>query len=89
MAAILSGRSKNRQVCEPQRIRADTRVMDRPWLVVAGVVLAVLGLLFTLQGIGVLKGSSMSNTTTWTVAGPVIVVVGLALAAFGVRGRRR
>ena len=63
--------------------------MKRPTLVLAGVVVALLGLLFTLQGIGVLTGSSMSNTTTWTVAGPVIMVVGLVLATFGARGRGR
>jgi hypothetical protein len=31
----------------------------------------------------------MSNTTFWSVAGPVIMVVGLAVAAVGVRGRPR
>lgn len=58
-------------------------------LVVAGVVLALLGLLFTLQGAGVIKGSAMSGTTFWTVAGPVIIVVGVAVAGLGVRGRVR
>ena len=63
--------------------------MRKPLWVVAGVVLAAFGLLFTLQGFGVVTGSSMSNTTFWSVAGPVIVVVGVALAAFGLRGRAR
>jgi hypothetical protein len=58
-------------------------------LVVAGVVMALFGLLFTLQGVGVITGSGMSNTTFWSVAGPVIMVVGLALAAVGVRRRAR
>jgi hypothetical protein len=58
-------------------------------LVVAGVVVALLGLLFTLQGVGVVRGSAMSGTTFWTVAGPVIIVVGLALAGAGVRRRAR
>ncbi len=63
--------------------------MRKPLWVVAGVVLAAFGLLFTLQGFGVVTGSSMSNTTFWSVAGPVIVVVGVAVAAFGLRGRAR
>ena len=63
--------------------------MGKPLWVVAGVVLAAFGLLFTLQGFGVVTGSSMSNTTFWSVAGPVIVVVGVALAAVGLRGRAR
>ncbi len=61
--------------------------MGRSGLVVAGVVLAALGLLFTLQGVGVLGGSAMSNTTFWSVAGPVIIVVGVALAGIGLRRR--
>lgn len=61
--------------------------MRNPILVIAGVVIAVLGTVFSLQGFGVLKGSSMSNTTTWSVAGPIIVVVGLLVAWLG-RGKR-
>jgi hypothetical protein len=60
----------------------------KPWLVVAGVVLVLLGLLWTLQGTGVIEGSSMSDTTTWSVIGPVVLLAGLALAALGIRGRR-
>jgi hypothetical protein len=61
--------------------------MRKPALVVAGVVVALAGLLFTLQGVGVIKGSAMSSTTFWAVAGPIIIVVGLVLAGVGARGR--
>ena len=63
--------------------------MRKPTLFIVGVVLALFGLLFTLQGAGVIKGSAMSGSTFWTVAGPVIIVVGLAVASVGVRGRVR
>ena len=63
--------------------------MKNPTLFIVGVVVALFGLLFTLQGAGVIKGSAMSGTTFWTVAGPVIVVAGLAVASVGVRGRVR
>jgi hypothetical protein len=63
--------------------------MKKPAWVLAGGVVAVLGLLFTLQGAGVIRGSAMSGTTFWTVAGPIIMVVGLVVATAGVRGRRR
>jgi hypothetical protein len=63
--------------------------MKNPMLFIAGVVVALFGLLFTLQGTGVIKGSAMSGTTFWTIAGPVIIVVGLAAASVGVRGRVR
>ncbi|UIJ35058.1 hypothetical protein [Allobranchiibius sp. GilTou73] len=63
--------------------------MKKPAWVVLGVVVALLGLVFTLQGIGVMKGSSMSNNMFWAVAGPIIIIVGLAVAAAGARGRSR
>ena len=58
-------------------------------LLVLGALVALAGLLFTLQGVGVLTGSAMSNTTFWSVAGPVIIVVGLVFAGIGARGRGR
>jgi hypothetical protein len=60
--------------------------MRKPGSVFAGGIVALLGLVFTLQGVGVLEGSAMSDTTFWSVAGPVIMVVGLAIAVVG--GRR-
>ena len=63
--------------------------MKKPGWVLVGGVLAVLGLLFTLQGTGVIGGSAMSGTTFWAIAGPVIIVIGLVVAAVGVRGRLR
>jgi hypothetical protein len=63
--------------------------MRKPGLVLAGGIAILLGLVFTLQGVGVLEGSAMSNTTFWSVAGPVIMLAGLTLAAAGVRGRPR
>jgi len=54
--------------------------MKSPIVVVLGIVLVLLGLLFSLQGFGVISGSAMSGTTTWSILGPVIVVVGLILA---------
>jgi hypothetical protein len=63
--------------------------MRKPALAVVGVVIALAGLLFTLQGVGVIKGSAMSSTTFWAVGGPIIMVVGLLVAGVGVRGRGR
>jgi hypothetical protein len=61
--------------------------MRRTGLLTLGTVLALLGVLFTLQGVGVIHGSAMSNTTFWSVAGPVIIVLGVGLAALGLRRR--
>ncbi len=61
--------------------------MLRAVMIVIGALVALFGLLFTLQGIGVVGGSPMSNTTTWSVLGPIIAVVGIAIAYFGWRRR--
>jgi len=63
--------------------------MAKPVWVVAGVVLVLLGLLWTLQGLDVIQGSSMSGTTTWSIIGPVVLLVGVLVVAVGIRGRRR
>jgi hypothetical protein len=55
---------------------------------VLGVIVALFGLLFALQGFGVVGGSPMSNTTTWSILGPIIALIGIALAYAGLRGRK-
>ncbi len=57
--------------------------------VVVGVVVALFGLLFTLQGFGAVSGSPMSNTTTWSVLGPIIAIVGVLIAVAGWRAGKR
>ncbi|HEV7420707.1 MAG TPA: hypothetical protein VGO30_12775 [Mycobacterium sp.] len=57
--------------------------------VVLGVIVALFGLLFSLQGFGAVAGSPMSNTTTWSVLGPIIALVGIAIAIAGSRRRKR
>ena len=61
--------------------------MRRVVLVGVGFLLMLAGVVFTLQGVGVLGGSAMSGVTFWAVVGPVIALAGLALAAFGLRDR--
>jgi hypothetical protein len=50
-----------------------------------GVIVALFGLIWALQGFGVLLGSPMSNTTTWSVIGPITAVIGLAIMVFSWR----
>ncbi|MEP7023166.1 MAG: hypothetical protein ABJB47_05015 [Actinomycetota bacterium] len=54
-------------------------------LLVGGGLLTLLGIIFTLQGLGAIGGSAMSGVTFWAFAGPVIAVVGVALAVTGLR----
>lgn len=53
-----------------------------------GVLIALAGLVFALQGFGALSGSPMSNTTTWSILGPVIALIGLAIAFVGLSRRK-
>jgi hypothetical protein len=61
--------------------------MKSPMMVGIGVVVVLLGLLFMFQGLGAVKGSSMTNSDFWAVAGPVIAVGGVVLVVLGVRRR--
>jgi hypothetical protein len=56
-------------------------------LMAAGVLVAIAGTVFALQGFGVLGGSEMSGSHFWAAAGPVIAVAGLVLLALGARRR--
>ena len=53
-----------------------------------GVLVALAGLLFALQGFGAVGGSPMSNTTTWSILGPIIALIGIAIAFGAARGRK-
>ena len=61
--------------------------MKRALLMGVGVPATVAGVIFTLQGLGVIGGSVMSGVTFWAVAGPVIALAGLAMVAIGLRRR--
>jgi hypothetical protein len=58
-------------------------------MIVLGVLVALFGIVFTLQGFGVIVSDSpMTNTTTWSVLGPIIALVGIALAIGALRRRK-
>lgn len=60
----------------------------RRLLLVPAVILILVGLVFTLQGFGVLPGSFMTGERQWAEIGLVLIVVGLVLAWFGLAPRR-
>ena len=61
--------------------------MSRGVAVGLGVLLVVVGTVWTLQGLGYVGGSAMSGVALWAVVGPVVVILGLLLAVRG--GRKR
>ena len=60
----------------------------RVLLAAAGLLITLAGVIFALQGVGVIGGSFMSGTTIWAVAGPLIALAGLALFAAALRRPR-
>ena len=50
-----------------------------------GLIVAFFGVIWALQGFGVLLGSPMSNTTTWSVIGPITALIGIVIAVFSWR----
>lgn len=50
-----------------------------------GLVLVLIGLVWTAQGIGWLEGSPMTDETLWAVVGPVVALVGAVIAVRGIR----
>jgi hypothetical protein len=57
-------------------------------LVPLGMVLVLIGAVWTLQGFDVWSGSSMSGKTLWAVVGPVVALLGLGAIGVGIRARR-
>jgi hypothetical protein len=50
-----------------------------------GALATIAGVIFALQGFGVLGGSTMSGSSLWAALGPLIAVAGLLIVVAGVR----
>jgi asparagine N-glycosylation enzyme membrane subunit Stt3 len=46
----------------------------------AALIMVLAGALFTAQGLGYVGGSSMTNDRTWSLIGPLLAGLGVALA---------
>lgn len=58
-------------------------------LIVIGVLVALTGAVWTLQGLGYISGSFMTGATLWAIIGPVVLLAGIAILAVALRSRRR
>jgi hypothetical protein len=54
-------------------------------LVTVGVLIALFGLVWLLQGGGVLPGSAMSGSQFWEMAGALTFIVRTAVAGIGLK----
>jgi hypothetical protein len=61
--------------------------MGRHLAVVVGVVMLLVGGLWTLQGLGYVDGSFMSGSDTWAIIGPIVAGLGVALVIVGLQRR--
>ena len=52
-----------------------------------GALMILVGLVWTLQGLGYLEGSAMTGVETWAIIGPVVAGLGLALLIVVMRPR--
>jgi hypothetical protein len=57
-------------------------------LITVGALATVAGVIFALQGFGVLGGSTMSGSSLWAALGPLIAIIGLCAVGAGLRLRR-
>ncbi|RHW25272.1 hypothetical protein D0Z08_20135 [Nocardioides immobilis] len=63
--------------------------MRNPLAVITGIVLVLAGSLFTLQGLGYVGGSAMTDVEFWAIAGPAIAGLGVALVIVGLHKNER
>jgi len=52
-----------------------------------GILLVLVGLLWTLQGLDIVGGSGMSGVAIWAVIGPFVALIGVVVA-LGARRKR-
>ncbi|MEU5675492.1 hypothetical protein ACIBEF_26625 [Micromonospora sp. NPDC050795] len=62
----------------------------RGWLpLTLGLLAVVIGAVWTVQGLGYVSGSVMTDEKIWAVIGPIVTVAGLVVLWLGLRSRRR
>ncbi|MET7947822.1 hypothetical protein AB0C06_10455 [Micromonospora inaquosa] len=62
----------------------------RGWLpLTLGLLAVVIGAVWTVQGLGYVSGSVMTDEKIWAVIGPLVALAGLVVLWLGLRSRRR
>ena len=59
----------------------------RPLGIVLGVIMVLMGAVWTFQGLGYLEGSAMTDQSIWAVIGPILAGFGVALVIVAARRR--
>ncbi|MFE9193315.1 hypothetical protein ACFYL6_27310 [Micromonospora sp. NPDC007208] len=62
----------------------------RGWLpLTLGLLAVVIGAVWTVQGLGYVSGSVMTDEKIWALIGPLVALAGLVVLWLGLRSRRR
>ena len=59
----------------------------RPLGIALGVLMVLMGAVWTFQGLGYLEGSAMTDQTIWAIIGPILAGLGVGLVLVAVRRR--
>jgi hypothetical protein len=54
-------------------------------ILVVGVILAVFGLIWLLQGASILSGSVMTGSEFWEIVGAITFMVGLVIVPYSLK----
>ena len=60
----------------------------RTALILVGLLMVVVGAVWTFQGLGYMEGSPMTGEPFWATVGPAVAGLGVALAWVAWRGNR-
>jgi uncharacterized membrane-anchored protein YitT (DUF2179 family) len=60
----------------------------RPLGIVLGVIMVLMGAVWTFQGLGYLEGSAMTDQSIWAVIGPILAGFGVGLVIVSARRRQ-
>jgi hypothetical protein len=58
----------------------------RTSLIIVGLLMLVVGGVWTFQGLGYLEGSPMTDDSFWATVGPIVAGLGVALSWVAWRG---
>ena len=54
-----------------------------------GLLMTVAGVVWALQGLGYIGGSSMSGKSLWAIIGPIVAAIGVSLLYVTLRGPQK
>jgi hypothetical protein len=68
-------------------VKNERIILMKTTLTIISILLILVGIIWFLQGINVLGGSSMTGQSKWAVNGGITAVVGVALLIFANRNK--